>query len=100
MEYQSHSPLGISENSVHDLKIFPNPANDVINIKFSNVKDQKVALELISVTGQQLRYREFFAEAGSSSENINVTTLPEGIYFLRIIGEEEVLIRKLLIKRN
>ena len=87
-------------NSIYGLKIYPNPANDEINIKFTNVKDQKVALEVISVTGQQLRYREFFAVAGTSTENINVTTLPEGIYFLRIIDEEEVLIRKLLIERN
>jgi hypothetical protein len=94
------STLGMNGNSIYGLKIYPNPANDVINIKFTNVKDQKVALEVISVTGQQLRYREFFAVAGTSTENINVTTLPEGIYFLRIIDEEEVLIRKLLIERN
>ena len=87
-------------NSIYGLKIYPNPANEIVNVKFNNAKDQKVTMELISIAGQQLRREEYFAKAGWSAENINVAALAEGIYFLRIISEKEVSVRKLLIERD
>jgi hypothetical protein len=92
------STLGLSENAMHGLNVFPNPAHDKVNVDFSNDKYQKMTIELISVTGEQLFFETSSISRGRVNRIINTASLTKGIYFLRIMSEREVTIRKIIIE--
>lgn len=62
------------------LKVFPNPARDILRLEFDFPDPGRpVHIELINSQGQQLKSYSCF------SQEIDVSHLPSGIYFLRII---------------
>lgn len=72
---------GISgiEETVPDLpwRLFPNPASEIITIKFSqNVQEQ---VEIYSITGYLLKVVH-----SSGTTEINITDLPNGLYFIKL----------------
>jgi hypothetical protein len=83
---------------MHDLNVFPNPANDKVNVGFTNDKYQKMTIELISVTGEQLFSETSAISPGRVNRCFTTASLTKGIYFLRIMSEREVAIRKIIIE--
>ena len=70
--------------------IYPNPASDVINIK-SNA--QRYEYQMINSLGQVV------LEGVSSGENtISVANMKNGIYFLRLVSDDEMSINKITIQ--
>ena len=61
---------------ISNIEIFPNPANDIIQIKSKNTIEK---IELYSLLGIKLMESD-------NSESLNISTLPIGIYFLKING--------------
>jgi len=96
--YYPRSTLGLNENAMHELMVFPNPARDRFNVGFNNDKYQKMTLELISVTGEQLYVETSVILPGRVSRSIGAVGLSRGIYFLRIMNETEVVMRKIIME--
>jgi len=68
--------------------IYPNPSKDVIRIH--NTSNQPIKeVEILSMDGQLLRHIRF-----ENSENINVSELPSGLFYLRIYTDEGVIVKK------
>lgn len=63
-----------------DLNIFPNPANDKINLVLPNDKGYRLKASLFSITGQQIKT---FA-IDQSLNILDVSDLPEGVYLLQM----------------
>ncbi len=81
--YSSKSTIGINElenNSVEQVLVYPNPANDYLNVKFKNYAIEKCELELIDICGKTVLKQ--FNE--SSYCYINIETIPKGLYLLKI----------------
>ena len=80
------------ENEVQDVKIFPNPVSEEINISFNLQKPTDVKLQIYDSLGQKIK--EFLEEKqtkGLNKIDFSVEDIPKGIYFLRIkIGENEI----------
>lgn len=75
-------------NSAVEVKLYPNPANDRINIRCSEKIEQII---IYSLTGMEvLNERE--------STNVNISSLPSGIYILEARMEDGVA-RKKFVKR-
>ncbi|MBC7425591.1 MAG: T9SS type A sorting domain-containing protein, partial [Bacteroidia bacterium] len=69
-----------------DIKIFPNPATDKINID----SDGGYFLDVFDITGRKI----------FQGENITELTLPKGIYFLHFQKDDTVFIRKVIFTGN
>lgn len=79
--------------------VFPNPVADIINIAFPlNNSARNVSAELIDIKGQLLHKIEGKAVV-SETYTIDLTTLPDGLYILKIVDGNR-LISKQLIKRG
>ena len=85
-----YSTESIDESSAMEFKIYPNPAQDVINID-SNI--QKYEYQLINNIGQVVMRGMLSGENTISVENLN-----NGIYFLKLIAEGEVSVNKVIIQ--
>ena len=76
--------LGTKESSTRsDLIIFPNPANDRLNIQLPvNLDYESYTLEILGVNGQLLSARSNLSK--SDIQSISVEDLPHGLYLLRL----------------
>jgi hypothetical protein len=91
-----YSPVKqVSVNSMSVVYIFPNPANNVLNVSMRNSR-APVNIRLLSVSGKIL---ECFA-AGSENNSVlsmNVSKYPSGIYLLEISDDRNVLTSSIVI---
>jgi hypothetical protein len=62
--------------------IYPNPASEVINIKFDTPVDGEIIFFLINNQGGMAKTGKI--EAATTNKEINMQDLPSGIYYLRL----------------
>lgn len=64
--------------------LYPNPAQNIVNLSFTAVVPETVSLRIVDLRGSQLWTAEYQAQAGMNTMTIDcIRTLPEGIYFLQ-----------------
>jgi len=86
--------VGIDENPASEIKIFPNPASDLISIEMSG--SGGFGWNIKSITGQTLA--SGFSE--SRDTKAVVGTFPTGLYFIEILKDERrIHVEKLLISQ-
>lgn len=78
--------VGIAENnSIESLRVYPNPASDVVNIQ-SDIPSGKI--EVLNIHGQLI----YSTELTDQLTGIDVSGFQKGIYFIRIGNETQRLI--------
>ncbi len=79
------SPLNVTSlNVVKDnVTVYPNPANQVLNIAFNYAKTETSKLSVVDIMGRTLIATENESTPGSTMQ-INVSVLPTGIYFVKV----------------
>jgi len=65
-------------------EIYPNPAEGIVNLAFSQPTAAGCRVELLSTTGQVLRTHE--VGEGNTTLSLPVLLLPNGYYFVRVSG--------------
>ena len=78
-----------SHHSTFD--IYPNPATDKITLKTSGKANGGI-LTILNIEGQQLISRQIT----QPKMQIEISTLPCGVYFLRVTTDRTVEVRKLI----
>jgi len=81
-------PLGVGENSIAKLSIYPNPASDVFFI--NTEKNAKVTI--YDISGRMIKTQEY------TVSGINVSDLNPGIYMAEIVIENARQVQKIIIK--
>lgn len=85
------STVGFNENGINKLiSIYPNPTNDRINIKTSEVNITQVVL--LDIRGAVIR------EINQNARSIDISQLDNGIYYLRIISSKKETAVKRIVK--
>jgi len=83
--------VGIHELEEISIKIYPIPASDKLIIQnIDNLKTKKCVL--VNVDGKELPIQ-------ISNVEINISSLAEGIYFLKLETDKGILTRKIIIQR-
>jgi hypothetical protein len=89
--YKTGTSLGINDVGSTQIKIYPNPANDVLNIDIENIENYVVSL--ISIYGQTI------GQYKPTHNQINISNLVPGIYFIKLSNHEKEYIQKLIISK-
>jgi hypothetical protein len=90
-------PVGLHtiEKSNLLIRIFPNPAQNAITVNFSGNQLENVRLEITNAMGQTVLIKTV-----SSNEQIDVSELTNGLYFIHLKGKSlNVSPQKLIISR-
>lgn len=85
--YLSNVVAGIDEQSdiISSYNLFPNPASNSININLSLTENQAVELKLFNSLGAQvLASVNKEGMQGENNYKLDISTLPEGIYFVQL----------------
>ena len=98
----SPAPLiGIEEPEAPDfdiLSLYPNPAGQVINLMISAEQASELEVMIYNQLGQQMLRESNFIYKGGNKLEININSLPESIYFLRLQGNKGTPLMKTFIK--
>ncbi len=78
----------------YDIKIYPNPVNDVITIKFINFGNSKIEVLLIDLLGKIRKRMEMNIE--NNTMDLPVRGLPPGIYFLKITDGNIIVVKRVI----
>ena len=84
--------MSINEADKTLFSIYPNPANDVVNIDLEENKEWD-RLQLIDVSGKVVIDKNIT----SNSITLNTSELDRGVYFINLIGEQKKESKKLIL---
>ena len=85
-------PVGISENDLADLKVYPNPTAGELRMENGELRIENV--EVFDVYGRKLSSNHLIPT--SSNHLINISHLQAGVYFVRIQTETGVITKKII----
>lgn len=96
----SGSVTGIEnhESFVTDMSIYPNPSSDMVNFKFNIKTAQQINIEISDINGKLIRSENFGKIQGETYQNMNISGIAKGTYFVKIKGEKSIETRKLVIE--
>ncbi len=87
---------------IANCRIYPNPASTVLNVVFSLAQEVRVSIGIEGLLGNNCKQNEFgLLPAGSHQYKVDVSDLPNGIYFIyfRTGNDAAGEIRKIIIAR-
>lgn len=77
------------------IAIYPNPASSEIMLSYTG-NEQLQDLIIVNVNGQ--RVQQLNLKTFNQSQQIDISALSKGIYFMQIISEEQIIVKKLIVK--
>jgi hypothetical protein len=83
--------VGISDYKSKEIKAYPNPVSDVLNI---TTEFKMNSIEILDLRGRNI----FNRHSNSKSETLNLADLKAGIYFIRVKGQSKSSIVKIIKK--
>ena len=88
-----NNTTGFNNIESQNLKIYPNPASNFVNIEIQNNENKNTLVEIVNVNGQ-LIYSETIS---NNSQIINLSDYSPGIYHVQVISSAKRIIKKLII---
>ena len=79
--------VGMEEHKVNVLSIYPNPANNFINIALQADMPANVMVDIIDAAGRIVLRKEINTQTGINESRISVADLNNGIYTVQLTGE-------------
>jgi len=81
--------------SAENIKVYPNPSNDVINIAMNGVSVDRITIT--DIQGRQVQ--ELTADAAQPVITVPVNNYAAGIYFVNLFSGEEVVTKKIVVAK-
>ena len=81
-------PASVNSNTAwgkDEIKILPNPVQNVLEIDFLSKQQGRVTMTLLDESGKQITRSSFMYYGTGSIQKMNVRTYPSGAYFLNIL---------------
>jgi ELWxxDGT repeat protein len=86
------------KNVGFSLKAYPTVASETVNIEILSDNNNAANLQLTNLLGQSFLTKKCNLTQGNNTEAINVSALPNGLYFLTLaIGDERAVVK--IVKR-
>lgn len=86
------TPAGVNENLLASLSVFPNPANDVVNV----TNAENILVNGITVTDLNGRTVKTSKYNGVANAQINISDLASGVYMLTVSSDKGSLTKKIV----
>ncbi len=96
-----YSPLrSITVKALEKLKIQPNPAQNDLVLSLFSENEGSISFEILNQFGQiQYKQSSLEVQSGTNSIRLDISSLPNGVYYYRCHKEQQVFEGKLMIWR-
>lgn len=68
--------------------IFPNPAKDIVVVRYTGLSDGKLRIRLFNVLAQTIKDIEVYQEIGLSDHLIDIAGVSQGLYLIELSGKQ------------
>ncbi|MBT5426118.1 MAG: T9SS type A sorting domain-containing protein, partial [Bacteroidetes bacterium] len=82
-----------------DLIVYPNPSQGIFNIKINLLQGSEFKLDVVNSLGQAVIHKSLNTQAGSLNEQLDLSSLADGLYYLFAITPEGGIAQTRLIKQ-
>ncbi len=72
------------------LKLYPVPANHLLNVEYFSENSHSTNIEIISNEGKIMMSQQEFMQEGLNTVQLDIADLPVGYYYVRLYGDGEV----------
>jgi hypothetical protein len=99
------SPIFVSNDEYnipngYNLLLFPNPADNIVTVDLKHSGTGRIKIKIMDLSGKILVTQSFQPEnTGFTSTTVNVSSLPAGMYILKMETTSSTLSQKLVISR-
>jgi hypothetical protein len=91
-------PLGVQKQADLQYQVFPNPASGQVFIQLYTSSTKTLSVEFTSIDGKVQLSEKFATTEGMNRKSFDISILQTGVYFLRIIGDDVMVTKKLVIE--
>jgi hypothetical protein len=91
-------PLSTQDQpELQNCEVFPNPACGQVFLQMSSTSQTELTVELVNLDGKVQLSEKFETIEGVNKKSFDISGLPAGIYLLRVIGNNGLITRKVVI---
>jgi hypothetical protein len=99
-QYDENS-LGIDEllskANAWQVSVFPNPANNLLNVRYNLPTNEKITLAVFDLQGKLLLViNSGYKSKGENEESLDISSLPMGQYVCRISGQNNTISKNII----
>ena len=96
----TNSPFSVNEIKFSpEITIFPNPADEFLNISFNNNHNSNYKIKIYSITGNLVLSDDFnIFSFENFSKKYNVSNINKGMYFVKIETVNDIIIKKIIFE--
>jgi parallel beta-helix repeat protein len=89
--------VDVPENlEARGLNIYPNPVNENLTLDFGLLIGEDININIFDIQGRVLISDQINGESGAFQKVISVNSLTDGIYFVRIATNDEIITKKIV----
>lgn len=89
--------LSITQNSLNQIKAFPNPTSDIITLECGDISIQNI--QIIDASGRLIHQLNDVASDNNRVEIIHLQSLSTGLYFIKVLSTEQESFTVKIIKK-
>ena len=90
--------LGVQQIDSFKAMLFPNPASQVINVQVIALQNFAAEVTIFNTIGQVVHREDIILENGLNTTSINVASLPQGVYTLKLKTQNQTYCEKWIKK--
>jgi N-acetylneuraminic acid mutarotase len=91
-------PVNIKDIREPVARIYPNPADNILNIEISNTGKQGLEIEILTVAGQVIYQKEYKNANADFVEQLDLSGYTKGIYLVKVKLANTVYVGKVVVR--
>jgi len=88
----------LDENTVSDLRLFPNPASNAVRVGFELNAGEAATVRVLNAMGQAVQTITHAGIAGGNVVELNIADLASGMYFVEVTTGTNRAVERLMVK--
>jgi PKD repeat protein len=89
------SGVGIEENTLNAVSIYPNPTESLLNVDLSQVSEEVETVTLIDITGKTI---QTISVNAADKVNFDLSSIASGLYYVRIASATNAVMKQVVKK--
>jgi len=75
-----------SNSPIDGLELFPNPATQMVSLRFSSAQATKMEIRITDILGKQIATQEIAVQSGKQERMIDIHNWARGVYIVHVTG--------------
>ncbi len=94
-------PLNVDNRKTRAVNVYyNNPASEILNLHIDSEQHKELRIELFTLKGDKVFEKRIVDKSNLIDQQISVSAYPNGIYFIKITSQKEVLYSSKLLIQN